>query len=56
MTHRLAATSLALALLAGCATQPKPLQGSFESLSAHDAVVGDHACATVRWGGRIILT
>ena len=56
MTHRLAATSLALALLAGCATQPKPLQGSFESLSAHDAVVGDHAGATVRWGGRIIRT
>ena len=56
MTHRLAATSLALALLAGCASQPKPLQGAFDPLNAHDAVVGDHTGANVRWGGRIIRT
>ena len=43
-------------LLAGCATQPKPLQGSFQALTAHQAVVGDHTGAMVRWGGRIIRT
>lgn len=43
-------------LLAGCATQPKPLQGAFQALTPHDAVAGDHAGAMVRWGGRIIRT
>ncbi|QDA56387.1 Slp family lipoprotein [Thermomonas aquatica] len=47
---------IALALLAGCATQPKPLQGDFQALTPHEAAVGDHAGAMVRWGGRIIRT
>jgi outer membrane lipoprotein len=54
-TAPLLACALA-ALLAGCATQPKPLQGAYAPLSAQDAAVGDHAGTLVRWGGRIIRT
>lgn len=53
--RRLAIASLALGLLAGCASIPKPLQGSFAPLTAQEAATGDQA-ATVRWGGRIIRT
>lgn len=53
---RVAASCVALAVLAGCATQPKPLQGAFDALSPRDAATGDHTGASVRWGGRIIHT
>ncbi len=53
---RLALAGLALALLAGCTTLPKPLQGNYAPLTAHQAVEGDHIGAQVRWGGRIIRT
>lgn len=56
MTLRLSAAAAALLLLSACATHPVPLQGRFDALSPHDAVLGNHAGAAVRWGGRIIRT
>ena len=56
MTLRLPATAAALLLLSACATQPAPLQGRFDALNPHDAVVGNHTGTAVRWGGRIIRT
>jgi len=56
MTTRLLTLGIASALLSACATQPHPLQGQFQGLTAHDAQVGNHVGATVRWGGRIIRT
>ncbi|MEO5629062.1 MAG: Slp family lipoprotein, partial [Thermomonas sp.] len=47
---------IATALLAACATQPTPLQGQFQALTPHEAVIGDHTGSMVRWGGRIIRT
>ncbi len=47
---------IATALLAACATQPKPLQGQFQALTPHEAVIGNQTGAIVRWGGRIIRT
>jgi outer membrane lipoprotein len=55
MTLRIAATCLALAVLAGCASVPQPLQGNFAPLTAQQAV-GDNHADSVRWGGRIIRT
>lgn len=42
------------ALLAGCATQPTPLQGEYRDISPRDAVDHDSTGALVRWGGRIV--
>lgn len=56
MTLRLPAAVAALLVLSACATQPAPLQGAFSPLTPHEAVVGDHTGASVRWGGRIIRT
>ncbi len=56
MNMRLITTAIATALLAACATQPQPLQGQFQALTPHDAVVGNFTGSTVRWGGRIIKT
>ncbi len=56
MNTRILAAGIATALLAACATQPKPLQGQFQPLTAHEAASGDHTGASVRWGGRIIRT
>ena len=50
------AAAIATVLLAACATQPKPLQGEFQAITPHEAAVGDHSGAVVRWGGRIIRT
>lgn len=50
-----AALGLAL-LVAGCASQPRPLQGTFAQISANDAIVNDSTGAMVRWGGRIVRT
>lgn len=49
-----AATSLAGLLLAGCVTQPKPLQGAYSEITPRQAAEGDRTGATVRWGGRIV--
>jgi outer membrane lipoprotein len=56
MNTRLTALTavLALATLAGCATQPKPLQGDYTAITPRNAVDSDQTGAVVRWGGRII--
>ena len=41
-------------LLAGCATQPVPLQGAYTAVTPEQAVDGASAGTTVRWGGRIV--
>jgi outer membrane lipoprotein len=56
MTVRLLLACLAAATLAACATHPRPLQGQYQALTPHDAVIGHHAGTPVRWGGRIIRT
>ena len=56
MNMRLITTCIATALLAACATTPKPLQGQFQPLNAHEASAGDSTGSVVRWGGRIIRT
>ena len=47
---------IAAAMLAACATQPTPLQGQFQALTPHEAVINNQTGAVVRWGGRIIRT
>ncbi|MGH8076481.1 MAG: Slp family lipoprotein [Lysobacter sp.] len=54
MNTRLAVLAIATALLAACASQPKPLQGAFAEISPRDAVATDSTGAMVRWGGRIV--
>ena len=44
----------AVALLAGCASQPRPLQGDFAVLTPRDAATTDATGTLVRWGGRIV--
>lgn len=57
MNIRIPAAGIATALLlAGCATQPKPLQGAFQSITPHQAAADRLEGAMVRWGGRIIRT
>ena len=58
MHLRTLASCIALSALAACATTPRDplLAGDYPALTAHDAVVGDHTGANVRWGGRIIRT
>ena len=57
MKIRIPAVGIATALLlAGCATQPKPLQGAFQSITPHQAAADRLEGAMVRWGGRIIRT
>jgi outer membrane lipoprotein len=52
---RLAAALLAVgALLGGCVTAPKPLQGAFAPLRPQDAAAQPAAGEVVRWGGRIV--
>lgn len=51
---RLLAVTLAAAVAAGCATQPRPLQGEFAQVSPRQAVERDSTGAVVRWGGRIV--
>ena len=45
---------LAAALLAGCVTQPAPLQGEYLPVLPRQAAAADHAGTLVRWGGRVI--
>lgn len=58
MHLRTLASCIALCALAACATTSRDplLAGDYPALTAHDAVVGDHTGANVRWGGRIIRT
>ena len=57
MNIRIPAAGIATALLlAGCATQPKPLQGAFQSITPHQATADRLDGAMVRCGGRIIRT
>ena len=52
---RIPLTALAAAaLLAACASQPKPLQGEFLPITPHEAAESDRTGAVVRWGGRIV--
>jgi outer membrane lipoprotein len=52
-----AVAALGLVLLvAGCASQPRPLQGTFAQISPNDAIARDSTGAMVRWGGRIVRT
>ena len=46
----------AIALLGGCATIPKPLEGNYTNLSTANAQQGDAGGTPVRWGGEIIKT
>jgi outer membrane lipoprotein, Slp family len=46
----------ALALLAGCATIPKPLEGTYTDISTASAQQGGAGGTRVRWGGEIIKT
>lgn len=54
MKTPLAAASLACLLLAGCVTQPVPLQGDYLAITPEDAAAGDRTGASVRWGGRVV--
>jgi outer membrane lipoprotein len=51
---RLPLLILASALLAACASQPKPLQGEFTAITPRQATDHDSTGAVVRWGGRIV--
>lgn len=46
----------ALALLGGCATIPKPLEGTYTDVSTTSAQQGGAGGTHVRWGGEIIKT
>ncbi|MFC5525461.1 Slp family lipoprotein [Rhodanobacter ginsengisoli] len=46
----------ALALLGGCATIPKPLEGTYTDVSTTSAQQGGAGGTHVRWGGEIIRT
>lgn len=46
----------ALALLAGCVTIPKPLEGTYTDISTVSAQQGAADSQRVRWGGEIIKT
>jgi outer membrane lipoprotein len=45
---------LATALLAGCVTAPRPLQGQFSTLRPQEVAAREAAGETVRWGGRVV--
>jgi len=51
---RIATTLACAALLAACATAPKPLQGQFAAVQPEEAVARGGEGDMVRWGGRIV--
>ena len=51
MKIRLAAIAF---LLTACASQPQPLEGSFNEITPEQTVSSDATGSLVRWGGRII--
>ncbi|MEO9077957.1 MAG: Slp family lipoprotein [Rhodanobacter sp.] len=54
--YRPLALAASIALLAGCATIPKPLEGNYASVSTASAQQGGAGGTQVRWGGEIIKT
>ena len=54
MNTRLVVLAIATAVLAGCVTQPQPLQGAFAQITPREAAATDSTGAMVRWGGRIV--
>lgn len=54
MRNRLLPALASMALLAACASQPTPLQGSYATLTPRDAAEVDATGTQVRWGGRIV--
>jgi outer membrane lipoprotein len=49
-----AVACVASLVLAGCASQPRPLQGEFNPITPREAAEQDSTGAVVRWGGRIV--
>ncbi|GAB3732625.1 Slp family lipoprotein [Luteimonas pelagia] len=47
---------VALAVLAGCASVPAPLQGEYATVSPREAIDTGRTGVPVRWGGRIVKT
>lgn len=54
--YRTLTLAAAVALLAGCATVPKPLEGTYADVSTVNAQQGGAGGTKVRWGGEIIKT
>ena len=54
MKTRIAIFILGSTLLAACASQPEPLQGTFNEITPEQAVSADVTGSVVRWGGRIV--
>ncbi len=54
MKTRIATFILGSTLLAACASQPEPLQGTFNEITPQQAVSADVTGSVVRWGGRIV--
>lgn len=54
MKIRVVVPLLAGALLASCASAPRPLQGAFTEITPQQAAQGDATGNMVRWGGRIV--
>jgi outer membrane lipoprotein len=54
--HRPLTLAAAIALLGGCASIPKPLEGNYASVSTASAQQGGAGGSHVRWGGQIIKT
>src|SRR5690606_22048224 len=54
MTVRLLVPAAATLLLAACASQPRPLQGSYSEVTPHAMMQSDGSGTPVRWGGRIV--
>ena len=46
--------SMAVAVLGGCVSGPRPLQGTFTQMTPREATTRDSTGAAVRWGGRIV--
>lgn len=55
-TYKTLGLAAAVATLAGCATIPQPLQGTYTDISTASAQQGGAGGAKVRWGGEIIKT
>ncbi len=54
MKPRLFVPAMAALLLAACASQPRPLQGTFTEITPQQATASDSTGTVVRWGGRIV--
>lgn len=54
MKIRIAILALASVALAACASQPRPLQGTFSEITPQQAASTESTGAMVRWGGRIV--